>query len=287
MSHSKSFFSRPYVRKPFVTLLASLGLVSALPTHASVIDGLSAYGSAQVLSDPPVTDGPYSIIPFTHFTSAYASAYGTLEFGHNRSWAGGSSFGLVSGPYGVLADGLGVFDSMGHFIRTWSVTNDTALAQDYKFTFYIYGGWMFADTHGVTGDGYAAYDLNITWDGNSLFSSAAQINSDGSYTEIGTPLSGAAASGTLYSWTGSTITLSLGVLNPGQSKLLQYDLIAHAVGNYGVDYIDYTFVPWSGGCLYGPPQLMTGLYARAADMKKPVSHMCSWATPAGLTPPLS
>ena len=235
----------PFSPKPYAVLLASVGLAGAMPASATIIDGLSASASASVFGQPPESNGPNVTTPTT-----VASAADSDTVSGNYSSSNGYAFGSVSGVYGVGANGDGVFDSKGQFIRTWNVSNDSGVAQNYSFSFYIYGGSMFANTNGATGSGFAEYLLDILWGGVSRFDSAARINSDGTFSESGTKLNFAGASGTSYNWGGTIVTLELGLLNPGQSALLQYDLIGHAFGDYGFDG------PGSGygyGCGYGAP----------------------------------
>ena len=218
-------------KKPIAALIASLGLMTALPAGATVIDGLSAQATAKAGTNTPVNVGPNTS---TTSTSAYAS---DTDMQSNTS---ASSFGYAVGPYRASADGSGEFDSTGHFIRQWDVTNDSGVAQNYSFDFFIYYGSLTASDNGAGGSGFAEYMVNITQDGStSLFSSAAKIASDGTLTTSGTALDGASQSGSTYSWGGTHFNVNLGVLAPGASTSVVYDLIGHAFGNYdfvtGVD----------------------------------------------------
>jgi len=216
--------------RPLAVLIAGIGLASFAPVHAGVIDGLSTEATAEAFNLTPVTNGPTTNLPSTS-----ASASDSETVGLDTSTANANAFGNVSGVYGVGANGEGVFDASSHFIRTWDITNDSLTAQAYSFVFYVYGGSMTADPLGASGSGFAEYSLNISWGGNNLFSSTARMNSDGTFSETGTQLNGAGASGVTYSWFGTHVALNLGVLGVGQSSLLQYDLVSHAFGDYGFD----------------------------------------------------
>lgn len=212
-------------KTPLAILMAGLGMLSALPAHALVIDGLSAQATAQAGAAPAVNQGP--------FTSATYISAGVND-SDAGSYAYADAFGYAHGVYLASASGSGVFDSTGRFIRTWAVTNDSGVAQDYSFTFFIYNGHMAANNNGATGTGYAEYAVNIMQDGTtSLFSSTAKIASDGTLTRTGTVLDGASHSGSSYSWGGTYFTVNLGILNPGQSTSVAYDLVSHAFGDYG------------------------------------------------------
>ena len=224
-----------FSKKPLAFLIASMAMLNALPAAATVIDGLTAQTSAQT-STPPVTDGPNT-------STTYASAYSSSS--NLPSQASASSFGYNGGPYGAGGNGSGVFDSTGTFQRQWDITNDSGVAQNYSFNFFIYYGSMYANNNGAGGTGYAEYMVNILRDpstplSTSLFSSAAKIASDGTLTTSGTTLTGALQSGSSYSWGGTNFTIDLGVLNPGDFTSVRYDLVGHAYGNYD-------FFPCAGG----------------------------------------
>lgn len=219
--HQKNLFRK----KPLTVLIASLSMLTALPASALVIDSLEAETSAQAGVNVPVTDGP---------TSSATSASAFSSDNDALSNASASSFGRSDGPYGAGGSGSGIFDSTGRFLRQWDITNDSGVAQNYSFDFFIYYGGMSASDNGAGGTGFAEYMVDITKDGStSLFSSSAKIASDGTLTTSGTQLTGATQSGSSYSWGGTTFTVNLGILNPGDSTSVRYDLVGHAVGNYG------------------------------------------------------
>jgi hypothetical protein len=219
-------------------LLGSLGLCGSLPAGATIVDGLTAYAqsAAGTATD---SDGPNSAIPFV---TAYSNAVdGQVD-------AGSIALGITNGVYYVSAGVNGNNFAHSEFTRTWGITNTTGVAQSYSFSFYIYGGSMYAFDSGYGGNGYAQYVLDILFGSSNLFHSAVRIDHDGTLTTSGTALSGATHSvtpyGSTYSWGGTLVTLDLGILGPGQTSLLQYDLTAHAFGTYN-------FGPCGGGGGYG------------------------------------
>lgn len=233
--------------------LATAGLLgAALPVHATlVVDGLSASATATAGGDTS-TEGPFTTIPTV---SAYAGAW------ESPSSANSSAFGRTDGVYAVGSDGRGVFDAEGKFVRTWDITNESSTAQLYSFSFYIYGGYMSANANGQSGTGFSSYLLDIGFGGTSLFASSAQISSDGTFEEKGTRLNGGRAFDTNYYWDGTTVTLELGLLNPGQSSQLRYDLVSHSFGDYGFGetcYDGYGYGDGYGG--YG------GIVSRSAEV---------------------
>ncbi|MDZ4263188.1 MAG: hypothetical protein U1B30_12770, partial [Pseudomonadota bacterium] len=217
-------------KRPLVILITTIGLLGTLPASATVIDGLTAQTSAQAGTNAAVTNGPNL---GTTTTSALSNDIDT------QSQANASSFGNAAGPYGASSNGRGIFNATGRFIRQWDITNDSGVAQNYSFNFFIYGGSISAFDFGVGGNGYAEYQTNIFRDGAiSLFSSTAKITSNGTLTTSGTTFSGATQSGSIYLWSDTYLTIDLGVLNPGDFTSVQYDLIGHSFGNYGFVNID-------------------------------------------------
>ena len=215
-----------YSIKTLASIAASIGLLNALPATAAVVDNLTAQSSAQVEWSTNF-DGPYSSPTSVSSTVTTPSYPGVI------SEASASSVGTVVGTYGVGANGSGEFDSTGQFQRQWNVTNDSGVAQKYTLNFYIYNGSLSADSNFEIGSGYAEYSVNLLQNGStSLFNSSAKITSDGALTASGTALTGAAKSGTSYTWTGTYITVDLGILSAGASTSVQYDVIGHAFGAY-------------------------------------------------------
>lgn len=212
-------------KKAIAVLVASMGLLSTLPATAAVIDSLTAQTSARADTNLAVTDGPNS-------SATYATANSSDATALSQAYA--TSFGYSDGPYGAGGDGNGVFDSFGKFQRQWDITNDSSVAQSYTFNFFIYYGGMSANDNGAGGTGYAEYLVDIFQDGvTSLFSSSAKIMSDGTLITSGTTLDGASHVGSSYSWGGTHLTVDLGILNPGDTTSVRYDLIGHAFGDYG------------------------------------------------------
>ncbi len=232
-----------FPKRPLVILITSIGLLGTLPAHATVIDGLTAQTSTQVGTNAVVTNGPNM---GTTATSAFSNDNDA------QSAANASSFGNAVGPYGAGGNGSGVFDTTGRFMRQWDITNDSGVAQNYSFNFFIYYGNLSASDNGAGGSGYAEYEAKILRDGvTTLFSSAAKITSGGTLTTSGTTLTGATHSGSNYSWGGTYFTVDLGVLNPGDFTFVQYDLVGHAFGDYGFTTSDCGYGDGYGDAIRG------------------------------------
>ena len=208
-------------------LLGGLGLFATLPAGATlIVDGLRARAET-FAGGVTHSDGPYLTTPTV---SANSSAFDGGSNAYSVAW------GDIDGFYGARASVHGNGSSSGEFRRTWEITNNTLVPQSYSFSFYIYPGRINANDHGLGGEGFAAYELDILFGGSTLFHSAAKVEHDGTLTQTGTPLTGATHSGSYYWWSGTSVTLNLGILAPGQTSLLQYDLVAYAFGKYGIGY---------------------------------------------------
>ena len=221
-SQSSTCFASP---RMLAILVASLGMLTALPSTATVVDGLSASATTQVGSNLAVNSGP----PDTTLPFATANVFDS----DGASSGSASSFGNTVGPYRASGSGSGKFDSTGSFIRTWDITNDTAVAQHYGFNFFIYYGSLSASDNGAGGAGYAEYIATIKQDAIQRFNSAARIDSNGTLTTAGSILDGAQLNGSSYFWDGTYVNVDLGILTPGQSTSVVYDLVGHAFGDYG------------------------------------------------------
>lgn len=243
--------------KPIAILCAGLGLAAFSPVHAAITSSLGASAAASVPGGVPYSDeyqesGQY----------ASASAWDSVYENEQSSSASSSAWGNVAGVYGVGADGRGEFDASSLFAHTWSITNDTDFAQAYQFSFFVYGGYMHAGAGlqaeaGIIDYGFAAYGLDISFAGNSVYHSAVRVDSEGDVVRTGEELDGAErtedrdgadplqAPQYSYSWAATEFVLDLGVLNPGQSADLVYSLMAEVGGSYFFHQL-----PWSSetGC---------------------------------------
>ena len=263
-----------YSIKTLASIAASIGLLNALPATAAVVDNLTAQSSAQA-DWSTYFDGPYS---------SPTSVSSTVSYIGSISEASASSLGTVVGTYGVGASGSGQFDSTGQFQRQWDITNDSGMAQKYTLNFYIYNGYLSADNNFESGSGYAEYSVNILQNGStSLFNSSAKITSDGALTTSGTALTGAAKSGTSYTWTGSYITVDLGILSAGASTSVQYDVIGHAFGAYDLKTCSGRYAEGSPWCSTGSSYMYLGDSTPSTPIPgigisaQPVPEPGSWA----------
>lgn len=245
---------------PIIKILAihvlGLGALAAFPAHATLItNNLTVNGQANA-DAVTSTFGPAS-------DSAYVSG-GEYVYGALGSNSSANAWGNQYGTYYAGASGDGVFNSFSQFQRTVNLTNNNGYDTDYSLNFFIYYGGMSANDNGVSGTGWGSYDLSIKKNGtDTLFSSMAQIHSDGTLQTSGTQLDGATQNGNYYYWNGTDVTLNLGTLADGESLSIDFDLVSTAFGNFGFSnscnggYGEYGGDDGYGG--YGGPTLASAV----------------------------
>lgn len=222
-----------FQKNPLAMLVASLGLLSAMPAKALVTENLSAQTSLQIGLNAPIVDGPNA-------NSTYVKAFSTHNV-FNRTASYTYSYGYRGGRYGSTHYGTGTFDSIGQFKRQWDIRNDSNVAQNYSLDFYLYSGMLAADAKNVVSSasgGHSEFLVNVIQDGSTpLFSSGAKVTSNGAVTTSGTVLPGAKFSNTYlgnqYSWDSAYFTVALGRLNAGDATSVQFELTTRAFGDYG------------------------------------------------------
>ncbi|MCC7485121.1 MAG: PEP-CTERM sorting domain-containing protein [Burkholderiales bacterium] len=164
-------------------------------------------------------------------------------YGYN---SGGFSF------FGSRASGGGVFDAKSTFHLQQEYTA-TGPLQQYMFNFVVDNGELSADCGPCTGGGSATLDIKIGLDADNngsidqtfLGNASLLVNGDGSYTFSRTGLAadlagipGDSAGGpanplnAYFGWGATPMSLNLGNFSNGQTFRLEYDLIAHATGNF-------------------------------------------------------
>lgn len=264
--------------KPLAGLLAASGLLAmALPAHATVvIDGLSASAMAQAGGGAPESNGPINTLPSARASTWTLDTSAADHTSSSQAW----SWGHVNGAFAAGSGGSGVFDATALFTRTWNITNTTDTAQRYSFSFLVERGELEAHNGGESGDGRASYLLSIAMGGSSLFSSGATLNSHGELVETGTRLSGAGATAGFgaYSWGDTLLSLDLGVLNPGETQLLSYDLVGHSFGNYGFTERCYEGGGGGGGGGYGEFPVLFSDADVPGGGGLAVGEYCYWST---------
>ena len=213
-------------RRKLPALVAGICLFGALPASASIISLLEAEVDGQAGTDSFSNSDSGA----TGFVQAFGSAF-EADVGNSNA----NAFGNDTGVFFVGAFAEGRASATSEFIHTWTITNTAAFAQTYTFDFFIYFGSISAGNDGLPGsDGSASYALDILLDGTSLYRSAASIDSDGNLTEEGVQLDGASLSGLQYSWNGTNVSLDLGLLGPGDTSILRYELVGTAFGDYDI-----------------------------------------------------
>lgn len=198
--------------------------------HASVVFQSSAYAEATSQGATlTASDGP-NVASYAEATSGSGGAY-----------ADASSHGNIN-DYGVVAmggayNGLRTFSSLATVQNTWTLTNDSGIASSFNASWLVEAGSLMTRL-GVGSDwSKAVFGFSLRDGASILASSVIQLDSNGNVTATGMPLLNQTYTYFLeeehwLSWDAFTFSISLGVLQPGDSKTLIYDMFAMADGDY-------------------------------------------------------
>lgn len=242
------------------TVLVGAGAFWALPSYAGVVTTAQA---AYVLDDPWPSSETVSA-PDGHFALEAAGAKTSVGlYGDDSGFsAGAGARGFGSASASVTA--------------TWKtvLTNSSAVAQHYTYTFVISGASLAVQKgDNAVGTGLASYGVNVSRVGmGGLYSTSASLNQSGALIQSGASLSGGnltpviASSvgerGYMYAWDASTVVLDLGILAPSETLELDYELTYAASVDF--DWIDggpFDYVSAYGGSAnvsFGDPGVFNG-----------------------------
>ena len=225
-------------RQALRPLALAIGFAFYAPVHAQVIDVQSVSATASFSLNGGATTALSAV------SSAPAvSSVDVLDFTYSAgSESGIHTYGGPSGNFGSRSSGAGYFDVTGKFSISETITNNTAIAQNASFNFYITPGLLYNDIRSnITGSQYVASGIkfDIKTNGTSVWGSQADLKTTSTGTQLlqsgtnlltpGVVVGGGVA--TTYSIAGGSFNVDLGVLAAGQSITLQYDLDTYANGN--------------------------------------------------------
>lgn len=169
----------------------------------------------------------------------------------------GYSFASESGAYAVSSRSEGKANSTANAQYLHTLTNTSAVAQQYTMSFHIYHGYL--DTLRTTypdagplqsGETLgASYLARVLVGGQTLFNSQASItrgSAGATWTKSGTDLNaGDDGADGYYSWNDAYFTLDLGILAAGASIDVAAQVGTATTADVGI----YTYTP--SGCGYG------------------------------------
>lgn len=145
-------------------------------------------------------------------------------------------YGFASTPtyFGARASGEGQFAADARTTLTQVFTNTTGVAQMYNFAFYVDAGEV-----GVmgTGDGFASLLLNVKKNGTSVAKDFTSITQTAAGvvcadTDVGLSYMSCADATSSHAYgSAQSFNVSMGLVNPGESFTLDYDIIATISGN--------------------------------------------------------
>lgn len=211
--------------KSALSAAVCLGLVVAASNAQAMV--LTAEATVALPLSAPVTES--EIDP--SYVSVYVGDYGASGDAYASAW------GDDSGDMFARSSGGGSFDADSSIRQSVEFTNTTATAQNYSFDFTINNGSLSAYDYNTLAVGeyvQAANDVAIMLNGVDIFTSQATLmltDSGTTLTTGGIELGTYTTNSDYYSWGTYTGTLDLGIFNPGESFLLEYDILTSADSN--------------------------------------------------------
>ena len=192
---------------------------------------ISLRGLNDVIDNPPASETS---------TTGFDISTGRVYTGDRPDFADATASANQNGWMYSAASGINTFKSVSHVQQSLVITNNTGADQNYNFDFTILHGELgsFVNlNHTFSGPEFAAAGnlVRISLDGVELFgSSALLINDDtGMHFQTSGEVLGSYTSGDLhYQWDEYSDTLNLGILAPGSSFTLTYDIVTAAAGMY-------------------------------------------------------
>ncbi len=217
-------------QKNALSAAVCLGLIAAASNAQATI--LTAGATVDLQTAPTVS----TTVTDPTSVSVYEYESDATGYGDASSW--GSDSGLMYSR----ASGDGFFSSEGHIQQVVEFTNTSGTAQNYFFDFTINNGALNTYSYDPLTTGeyvQAGNTVAIQLNGVDIYTSNATLltnDSGSSLTTTGAVLGSYTAGSNSYSWGVYSGTLDLGIFNPGESFLLEYDIFTFAESN--VDRLD-------------------------------------------------
>ena len=208
--------------------------------------GIAVFGSSPAQAQTVTATQDYSVGAGGTLTSVQSGPNGaSADVLPNLTDASGNSilghtYGRVGGAFGSRASGNGVYNNTGTFTEVTNFINGGAVPVDLRLTFQLDAGALsVALPTGAVGLQSANLSVFIIAGKTTLFDyEAGMIASDpappAQFSESGAVLNAAGATVSAglgsYNWNSFFGTLDAGIVQPGQSLTIQYELIASATG---------------------------------------------------------
>ncbi len=223
------------------------GLLSFGPFAGAAVTSIQADGSYSLgggvvtsLTAGPQSSGNVDVLTFP-------GPYGQADS------AGIHTYGSDGGYFGSRSSGFGTYDVTGRFRIVEDIFNNSAVAQNATFNFFITPGQISNQIAGpLTGSDFLTAGLvfDIRRDNNLIYGSSGTILSNSGGTTFTTTGDASlySGAGAAYTVLGGSRSVDLGVINAGGHITLSYQLDSFARGSSAagagayVDPTDY-FVP--------------------------------------------
>ncbi|GAA0357530.1 hypothetical protein GCM10009092_22180 [Bowmanella denitrificans] len=225
----KSVIFRP---KSLSLAVATILGVAVMPAQATLLNYTISTETGYQIGDP-LYDEDSNSDSDPSWSSSYIDRYGSDA--DTSGGASGNDVGwMYSRSYGVGAH----YHQFSTVTQSVDVLNSSGLAQLYSYDFSINRGSLDAENYGFTTSeefSTAGYIVDISVDGNSLWSSMFTLDTDinGSQaTYSGTMLGSYQNGDSYYWWSAFSDTLNLGVWGAGESFNLTYSITTFVQGNH-------------------------------------------------------
>ncbi len=237
---------------PFKNLFAIASLLIPASINAAILDAsatISGTNNAFLVGIVTVNENFSDISP--------ASSTDPVTISENASFKGLGQTGTVLGVVDVYGFDNGFFslstfgqgNHLNESVFQFSelITNTSALALQFNMDFLISAGQLTTQAYEVTQQGneflQAVYGISIGFAGTELFQSGATLrqvagiddfSTTSSLSQTGTSLGGNFTQGNLatYNWDAFNGNLVLGILNAGESGLLEYSIFTRGSGQF-------------------------------------------------------
>ena len=234
---------------PKLTLLAAALAATVFSSPVLAAPVVLGANSSATAGSPPVT-----ATPSTNSNAGYEGSYSQISDAQGDGSA--NAFANSYGAYAVRSMAEGKASGAAQAQLTYTLTNNSGVAQAYSMSFYVYGGSINTSLNtfnNITatlsaGESLAAqYAASVKVNGVSKFSSTASIlktDSGTTYTKTGTDLNSSDdGSDGFYSWSGDYFNIDLGTLGVGESLTVLAELDDSTLSDVGT----YDFGAGGGG----------------------------------------
>lgn len=223
-------FKPNYLALCLASLFASYAHAESITINGRYNLGSSADVGTVTPPDLPNT----SASGYDHYLNEYSG--GSNIFFHTYGYTGSTTY------FGARASGDGTYFGSTSAAYSNVLYNNTGVAQNVLFSFYVENGEVGVYDYSGSGSGSARLSIDVRRDGASVTKSLTEVIMSAGSVSCSETSSGALAgysecasptASHVYN-NGQTFTVDLGLLDPYSSLQLDYDIIATVAGDFAV-----------------------------------------------------